>query len=301
MHEAPWFVDGARRSDEGLAGYLAAEHPLTVFVGLHTAEDVDLDRFQVEQFDQVLQSIRHAAMLPRRAAAYAADMGDVIERSCEALDGSMRRALELAWESACAGSLGVGAVVSQADGAEVATGRNRLFEHDPGDDVLAGSSLAHAELNVLAKLPIGHHEDDELVLHTTLQPCIQCLAAIRLSPVRRVRMLAPDPIMRGVERIEGVNAFVARRWPQIEQVAITEWSVLALLLPTHAVVLRSILLDEWSRRLPIVTDTARRMVGSGLVVEQASVGADIVTFASSVWSQLSECVHEVQALSEVHE
>ena len=68
------------------------------------------------------------------------------------LEPPMVRAVELAWESFQAGSLGVGAVVTR-HGQVFATGRNRLAERDPGDDVLAGNSLAHAELNALAKVP----------------------------------------------------------------------------------------------------------------------------------------------------
>ena len=75
----------------------------------------------------------------------------------------MRLAFELAWQSVCAGSLGIGAVVTRADLSIVTTGRNRLFETDPGDDHLAGTSLAHAELNALAKLRWGGHQNEHLV------------------------------------------------------------------------------------------------------------------------------------------
>ena len=192
-------------------------------------------------------------------------MTNAVERSWATLDAPMQRALGLAWESACAGSLGIGAVAVGSDGYEVATGRNRLFEHDPGDDVLAGTSLAHAELNVLAKLKMRQHEDDGLVLHTTLQPCVQCLGAIRLSPVRAVRVLAPDPIMRGVERIRDVNAFMAGNWPRIEQLPITEWSVLALLFPTHTWLFWSYRFDQWCERLPRLTALTERLVAAGEV------------------------------------
>jgi len=213
----------------------------------------------------------------------------------------MQRALELAWESVVAGSLGIGAAIVRGDGSEVATGRNRMFEHDPGDDVLAGTSLAHAEMNVLAKLKNRQHEHDGLVLHTTLQPCLQCLAAIRLSPVRGVKILAPDPIMRGVERMRQLNTFVAANWPDIEQLAITEWSVLSLLLPTHTQVFWSSRLDRWSARLPELTRLAERFVASGVVVEHAAAGSDVVTVASALWSQLAGGIDEVQSLADVHE
>src|SRR5262245_898530 len=107
----------------------------------------------------------------------------------------MQRALELAWESFGAGSIGVGAVVTHED-AVVATGRNRVAETDPGDDALSGSSLAHAEMNALAKLRWGPRRTDGPELWTTLQPCLQCTAAIRLSQVRTVDVLAPDPVFR---------------------------------------------------------------------------------------------------------
>ncbi len=240
-------------------------------------------------------------MLPREVRAYAADVQEVIERSFSILEPPMRRALHLAWESVCAGSLGVGAVAVRSDGSEVATGRNRLFEHDPGDDVLAGSSLAHAEMNALAKLRMGQHEDDGLVLHTTLQPCLQCLGAIRLSPVRRVRVMAPDPIFRGVERIRDVNTFVAANWPAIDQLPITEWSVLSLLFPTHSGVFRSSGLELWSARLPQLTALVERLADARVIVDHAADGAGLVTLASAIWIDLGEGVSEVQRLTELDE
>ncbi len=240
-------------------------------------------------------------MLPCCAVTYAADMGDVIERSFALLEPPMCRALELAWDSVRAGSLGIGAVAVRQDGSLVATGRNRLFEHDPGDDVLAGTSLAHAEMNVLAKLKHRQHEDDGLVLHTTLQPCVQCLGAIRLSSIRAVRVLAPDPIMRGVERMRDITGFVASNWPVIEQLPISEWSVLSLLFPTHTGVFWSSPLDDWTRRLPGLTRLAERLVASGVLVEAAGDGADVVTVASAIWSDLTDGVDEVFQLSQTHD
>ncbi len=59
MHVAAWLIDGSGGGDQRLAGDLATEHALTVLVGLHAAEDVDLDRLEVEQFDQILECVRH--------------------------------------------------------------------------------------------------------------------------------------------------------------------------------------------------------------------------------------------------
>ena len=50
---------GAARGDQRLPGHLAAEHPLESLVGAPAAEDVDLDLLEVEQFQQVVQSLAH--------------------------------------------------------------------------------------------------------------------------------------------------------------------------------------------------------------------------------------------------
>ena len=61
-------LDRASRSDERLARDLSAEHALALLVGLTPAEDVDLDRLEVEQLDQVVERARptlgrHSVML----------------------------------------------------------------------------------------------------------------------------------------------------------------------------------------------------------------------------------------------
>ena len=53
-----------------------------------------------------------------------------------------------------------------------------------------GSSLAHAATNVLAGLRFRKFQG--LVLTTTLEPCLQCAAAIRLGPVSTVRFAGED-------------------------------------------------------------------------------------------------------------
>jgi hypothetical protein len=101
--------------------------------------------------------------------------------------------------------------------------------------------------------------------------------------------------------MSSVNAFVARSWPEIEQLAVTEWAVLSLLFPTHVFVFRSSPLDDWSRRLPGVTALAERLVASSLVVDAAADGVDLVALAGSIWSELGDCVGEVDALARVHD
>jgi tRNA(Arg) A34 adenosine deaminase TadA len=68
-----------------------------------------------------------------------------------------REAFELAWQAYVAGSPPVGAVVVDGDGTVVARGRSRRAERHAPANQLAGSRLAHAELNALAALPTDQH------------------------------------------------------------------------------------------------------------------------------------------------
>jgi tRNA(adenine34) deaminase len=212
-----------------------------------------------------------------------------------ALPAPMARAVALAWESTCAGSLGIGATVSDGAGTIVATGRNRLFEQDPGDDHLAGSTLAHAEMNALAKLPWGAARDS-LVLWTTLQPCLQCTGAIRMSRVDRVQVLAPDPLFREVERMRDISPFVARYWPEHARHDADAIAAFALLLPTHLMTFWDAPADEWTSALPTVTALAHELVRTGQLVDCANERLAVDDVVVMLWPRLTACVDEVEAL-----
>jgi tRNA(Arg) A34 adenosine deaminase TadA len=212
-----------------------------------------------------------------------------------ALKPPMQRAMELAWESFCAGSLGIGAVVTR-DGELLTTGRNRLAEDDPGEDVLAGTSLAHAEMNALAKLRWGAHSDG-LTLWTTLQPCLQCLGAIRLSAVTEVQVLAPDPLFRGVEGVRHVNEFIGSRWPEFVEHDVDEWAVLSLLFQSHVTSFWGVAVPGWNEALPSIATLAGDLVASGELLDLAGSGADVASVAVALWGRLGECVPDVERVA----
>ena len=142
-------------------------------------------------------------------------------------------ALDQAWRSVCAGSLGIGAVITDGDGAVVAAGRNRLMEHDAGEDHLAGTSLAHAEMNALAKVPWLADQFRRLTLWTTLEPCLMCAGAIRLSRIVEVRYLVADPTFEGAQRARELNEFIASGWPDVIGPMADPLAVLGILFPAH--------------------------------------------------------------------
>jgi tRNA(adenine34) deaminase len=117
------------------------------------------------------------------------------------LDPAWRAAFELAWEAYRAGTIPVGAVVTDSDGTVLAQGRNRMFEASGPDGQIFGSRVAHAEINALVQLGTERRYW-ECTLRTTLEPCAQCIAAAWLSTIGRVSFAASDAYAGAAKLIE---------------------------------------------------------------------------------------------------
>ena len=81
----------------------------------------------------------------------------------------------------------------------IAKGRNRIFEQDGPPGQLAGTWIAHAEVNAFVQLPAGQHEG--FTLTSTTEPCLLCAGAITMSLRGRitVRYAVDDPISGGID------------------------------------------------------------------------------------------------------
>jgi tRNA(Arg) A34 adenosine deaminase TadA len=125
------------------------------------------------------------------------------------IDEAWREAFRQGWEAVRHGNIGVGACVSTVDGEIIHAARNRVNDKDGPHGEIFGSSLAHAEMNVLARLEFRRHRD--LVLTTTLQPCLQCAGAIRLARVGTVRIAGHDAYWDGYHEFARLSPREARR------------------------------------------------------------------------------------------
>jgi tRNA(Arg) A34 adenosine deaminase TadA len=110
----------------------------------------------------------------------------------DALAGGWELALRLAWEAFRAQTTPVGAVVVDGQGAIVAAGRGRRYEATAPGGQLAGTHIAHAEVNALAQLSVQRHWEDTLLL-TTLEPCVMCYGAAIQSTVAGFYFAGRDP------------------------------------------------------------------------------------------------------------
>lgn len=114
-----------------------------------------------------------------------------------------------AWGAYCAGTLPIGAAVTGGDGAVLATGRNRRHEVAGFAGQLAGSRIAHAEINALAALPTdGDYRTCSL--YSNVEPCSMCMGAAMQTGVRSVHFSWPDAYA-GAAHMTVANVQVQRR------------------------------------------------------------------------------------------
>jgi tRNA(adenine34) deaminase len=142
-------------------------------------------------------------------------------------------ALGLAWEAYVAGTIPVGAVVTDSDGTILARGRNRMYDVGAPTGQIYGSRVAHAEVNALVQLGTDRRYLD-CTLWTTLEPCAQCVSAAWLSTIGRVRFAASDVYAGASKLIERQieAADSARRFPMtVEGPEAGSLALLAELLP----------------------------------------------------------------------
>jgi tRNA(Arg) A34 adenosine deaminase TadA len=139
-----------------------------------------------------------------------AAMEDLEPESWEDLPTAWRAAFALAWESLGNGSPPVGAVVVGHTGEIVSSGRSRRHETHAPQGQLAGSRIAHAEINALAGLAVDRIERHTLLV--TLEPCLLCASAAAMAHVDSVVYAGSDPMWRFVQRIPELDSSLAARW-----------------------------------------------------------------------------------------
>jgi len=111
----------------------------------------------------------------------------------------MKLALEEADDAAASGEVPVGCVVVDAQGAELARGRNRRESHcDP---------TAHAEVVALraAAHRVGGWRLEGVTVYVTLEPCAMCAGALVLARAARVVYGCADPKAGAVTTMFGIG------------------------------------------------------------------------------------------------
>jgi len=95
---------------------------------------------------------------------------------------------KLAWEAFRNGSIPIGAIIVDAYGNIISTGRNETTEK-----IKPNKRIAHAEMNCISNLNIEKYPDlGEYHLYTTMEPCPMCMGTIVMSGLRKIHVAAED-------------------------------------------------------------------------------------------------------------
>ena len=183
----------------------------------------------------------------------------------ETLTEPWKQTFLLAWESFTAGSPPMGAAVVNYTGDVIARARSRRGEPSAPAGQLAGSRLAHAEINALAQLPTAGVYADH-TLYTTLESCALCAAATAMSGIGHVRYAAAEPIWGDLE----IRGFIQDQWPERQGPLTDPFADLAVIL----VIVDMIATGSVGRPLAAFREAEPRLfacaadvVASGLAIE----------------------------------
>ncbi len=122
---------------------------------------------------------------------------------------------EEGWNAFLAGSLFIGAVVTRPTGEIVVRGRNHIHDTNVSGGQVGANQLAHAELNALLALGLGHSHVRTYHIYTLVEPCPLCLGAIYMSGVRNIHYAARDP-WAGSTNLLGATPYLAHKRVPVE-------------------------------------------------------------------------------------
>lgn len=121
-----------------------------------------------------------------------------------------QRVFALAWESVCAGSRAIGAVIADDAGNILSEGRNRTGECD-----LPNPSAVHAETEAIRSLDTARYPDKRsYTLYAGLEPCVMCMGTLVMGGIRRVEIAARDDF-GGAMGLIGKFAFAREKGIQV--------------------------------------------------------------------------------------
>ena len=98
------------------------------------------------------------------------------------------RIFELSWQSVCAGSKAIAAVILSEEGEIISEARNQISEFN-----IPNPRLLHAEVEALRNLDIKKYPNlKEYTLYAGLEPCPMCVGTLAMSGLRKVVIATRD-------------------------------------------------------------------------------------------------------------
>ena len=206
------------------------------------------------------------------------------------LSAAWQVCFEEAWRAYCAGSVPIGAVVTDADGQVLSRGRNRLNDRDVNSKYLHGHTLAHAEINALIALDVHGEKRHNLALYTTVEPCPLCLGAFYMSGVRELRYACREPYAGSVNLL-GKTSYLSCKpvkvfGPEHLEFEIVNMSLLVDFDVSSKGEVDNRLLETWETVVPQGVSLGRQLYRSGELRKMSEAGKT----AQEVLNRLGEMV-----------
>lgn len=108
------------------------------------------------------------------------------------LEKPWQEAIMLAWEAYKSGTIPIGCVIVSKNGRIISKGRNQIYDKDE-NNILAGTNMAHAEMNALVGISeIDHPDIRSYTLYTTMEPCPMCFGTAVMMNIRKIYYGAKD-------------------------------------------------------------------------------------------------------------
>jgi len=122
------------------------------------------------------------------------------------LEHPWNRIFDLSWQSVCAGSKAIAAVILSENGEIISEGRNQISEYN-----IPNPRLLHAEVEALRGLNLGKYRNlKEYTLYTGLEPCPMCVGTLAMSGICKIVIATRDALGGSMNLIEHSN-FMKRK------------------------------------------------------------------------------------------
>jgi tRNA(Arg) A34 adenosine deaminase TadA len=121
-----------------------------------------------------------------------------------------RICLEEAWTAYCAGSIPIGAAITDPTGTILSRGHNRVFSDTTPAQRPHGHPLHHAEMHAFERLDWDNIDPHTCILYTTTEPCPLCFGALYVSGLLELHYAARDTYA-GSTNLLGTTPYLTRK------------------------------------------------------------------------------------------
>jgi len=182
------------------------------------------------------------------------------------LDKPWQEAISLAWDSYKKGTIPIGCVIINKEGQIISKGQNQIFDL-LGDSPLAGTNMAHAEMNALIGLKESEHPNiRSYILYTTMEPCHMCFGTAVMMNIRNIHYAADDGFAGATSLNEKLD-YIKRKSVNIVKIG-EELEAFQLILQSAYEYKRKHprienILSRWREVNNLAIDIAKELYGSG--------------------------------------